>query len=409
MSLLRMPAAEGGRLAENVMHFARVLRTAGMPVGTHQVLAALDALQHAGIGRREDFYWTLASVFVDRREQRELFDQAFHMFWRDPDLLGRIMHMMLPKVEGLPAERDRTHHRLQEAFGRGAPEAQPLPQRPEQEIEIDAFLSFSSRELLQQMDFESMTTAELAAAKRFLARFPLPLREVRTRRLMPDARGRRIDRRATLKAAIAAHGDVIPLRRATPRSVPPPLVILVDISGSMSRYARMFLHFVHALANDPNTARRRVSVLLFGTRLTSITRELHQRDVDVALDRVSARVRDWAGGTRIGACLHDFNRLWSRRLLGQNACVLLLSDGLDREGGEGLAAEMERLHKSCRQLIWLNPLLRYDGFEARAAGIVAMRPHVDLFLPAHNLDSLADLGRVLALSPGMRRLEPRAA
>ncbi|MFZ2909828.1 MAG: VWA domain-containing protein, partial [Candidatus Desulfobacillus denitrificans] len=211
------------------------------------------------------------------------------------------------------------------------------------------------------------------------------------------------------KAAIAAQGDVIPLRRATPRSVPPPLVVLVDISGSMSRHARMFLHFVHALANDPNSARRRVSVLLFGTRLTSITRELRQRDVDVALDRVSARVRDWAGGTRIGACLHDFNRLWSRRLLGQNACVLLLSDGLDREGGEGLAAEMERLHKSCRQLIWLNPLLRYEGFEARAAGIVAMRPHVDLFLPAHNLDSLADLGRVLALPPAMRRLEPRAA
>ncbi|MBP9653283.1 MAG: VWA domain-containing protein [Rhodocyclaceae bacterium] len=409
MSLLRMPAAEGGHLAENVMHFARVLRTAGMPVGTHQVLAALDALKYAGIGRREDFYWTLASVFVDRREQRELFDQAFHMFWRDPDLLGRIMHMMLPKVEGLPAERDKTHHRLQEAFGRGAPEAPQLEQQPEQEIEIDAFLSFSSRELLQQMDFESMTTAELAAAKRLLARLQLPLREVRTRRLAPDARGRRIDRRATLKAAIAAQGDVIPLRRATPRSVPPPLVVLVDISGSMSRHARMFLHFVHALANDPNSARRRVSVLLFGTRLTSISRELRQRDVDVALDRVSARVRDWAGGTRIGACLHDFNRLWSRRLLGQNACVLLLSDGLDREDGEGLAAEMERLHKSCRQLIWLNPLLRYEGFEARAAGIVAMRPHVDLFLPAHNLDSLADLGRVLALPPAMRRLEPRAA
>ncbi len=409
MSLLRMPAAEGGRLAENVMHFARVLRSAGVPVGTHKVLAALQALTFAGIGRREDFYWTLASVFVDRREQRELFDQAFHMFWRDPDLLGRIMHMMLPKVEGLPAERDKTHHRLQEAFGRGAPEAPKLEQQPEQEIEIDAFLSFSSRELLQPMDFESMTAAELAAAKRLVARLQLPLREVRTRRLAADPRGPRIDRRASLKAGIAAYGDAIPLRRAAPRTVPPPLVVLVDISGSMSRYARMFLHFVHALANDPNTARRRVSVLLFGTRLTSITRELRQRDVDVALDRVSARVKDWAGGTRIGACLHDFNRLWSRRLLGQNACVLLLSDGLDREGGEGLAAEMERLHKSCRQLIWLNPLLRYEGFEARAAGIVAMRPHVDLFLPAHNLESLADLGRLLAMPPGMRRLEPRAA
>ncbi len=405
MSLLRMPAAEGGRLAENVLHFARVLRSAGMPVGTHKVLAALQALTFAGIGRREDFYWTLASVFVDRREQRELFDQAFHMFWRDPDLLGRIMHMMLPKVEGLPAERDKTHHRLQEAFGRGAPEAPKLEQQPEREIEIDAFLSFSSRELLRQMDFESMTAAELAAARQLIAHLLLPLREVGTRRLAPDPRGKRIDRRASLKAAIAAYGDAIPLRRAAPRTVPPPLVVLVDISGSMSRYARMFLHFVHALTN----ARRRVSVLLFGTRLTSITRELHQRDVDVALERVAARVKDWAGGTRIGACLHGFNRLWSRRLLGQNACVLLLSDGLDREGGEGLGAEMERLHKSCRQLIWLNPLLRYEGFEARAAGIVAMRPHVDLFLPAHNLESLADLGRILAAPAATRSPERRAA
>ena len=405
MSLLRMPAAEGGRLAENVLHFARVLRSAGMPVGTHKVLAALQALTFAGIGRREDFYWTLASVFVDRREQRELFDQAFHMFWRDPDLLGRIMHMMLPKVEGLPAERDKTHHRLQEAFGRGAPGAPKLEQQPEREIEIDAFLSFSSRELLRQMDFESMTAAELAAARQLIAHLLLPLREVGTRRLAPDPRGKRIDRRASLKAAIAAYGDAIPLRRAAPRTVPPPLVVLVDISGSMSRYARMFLHFVHALTN----ARRRVSVLLFGTRLTSITRELHQRDVDVALERVATRVKDWAGGTRIGACLHGFNRLWSRRLLGQNACVLLLSDGLDREGGEGLGAEMERLHKSCRQLIWLNPLLRYEGFEARAAGIVAMRPHVDLFLPAHNLESLADLGRILAAPAATRSPERRAA
>jgi uncharacterized protein with von Willebrand factor type A (vWA) domain len=395
----------GGRLAENVVHFARVLRTAGIPVGTHKVLGALEALAIAGIGRREDFYWTLASIFIDRREQRELFNQAFHMFWRDPDLLTRILHMMLPKVEGLPTEREKAGNRLQEAFGRGAPQAPPLSQEPEQQIEIDAFLSFSTRELLQHMDFESMTTAELAEARQLIAHLELPLREVRTRRLAPDSRGNRIDVRASLKASIAVHGGVIPLRRAAPRNVPPPLVVLVDISGSMSRYARMFLHFVHALAN----ARRRVSVLLFGTRLTAVTRELSDRDVDVALDRVSARVKDWAGGTRIGACLHEFNRFWSRRLLGQNACVLLLSDGLDREGGEGLAAEMERLHKSCRQLIWLNPLLRYEGFEPRAAGIVAMRPHTDLFLPAHNLESLAALGRVLAAPLRTRRPEPRAA
>jgi len=405
MSLLLLPAAGGGHLAENLMHFARLLRSAGMPVGSHQILVALEALAVAGIARREDFYWTLASVFVDRREQRQLFDQAFHMFWRDPALLGRIMHLLLPKAQGGIAPGDRPQQQLRQATGRGGREAAALPPQAEAQGESYAWLSDSSRELLQRMDFESMTSAELAAVKRLIRRLVLPLREARTRRLVPAAHGRRIDLRATLRGAVTADGVLIPLRRAAPRSVPPPLVVLVDISGSMRRYARMFLHFVHALVN----ARRRVSVLLFGTRLTAITRELRHRDPELALEGVASRVEDWAGGTRIGACLHDFNRLWSRRLLGQNACVLLLSDGLDREGGAGLAAEMERLHKSCRQLIWLNPLLRYEGFEARAAGILAMRPHVDLFLPAHNLESLADLGRVLAAPAPARRPEARAA
>jgi len=393
--------APGGRLAENVVHFGRVLRAAGMPVGTHQVLAAIDALGMAGIARREDFYWTLASVFVAGREQRELFDQAFRMFWRDPDLLGRVMRLKLPKVSSPLGRPERPPRRLAEAFGQGAPSAQPATAH----LEVEGEGGFSAGEVLQHKDFETMSVDELAQAKRLVARLELPLRQVTTRRLAPDARGPRLDARATLRAAVAAGGDALPLRRAAPRVEPPPLVVLVDISGSMSRYARLFLHFVHALSNG----RRQVSTLLFGTRLTSVTRQLRQRDADVALERVSAHVADWSGGTRIGACLRQFNRCWSRRLLGQNACVLLLCDGLDREDGAGVAAEMERLHKSCRQLVWLNPLLRYEAFEARAAGIVAMRPHVDLFLPAHNLASLADLGRALAVPPTARRLPWRSA
>ncbi len=406
MNVIPLPGPEGGRLAENVMHFARVLRTAGMPVGTHKVMDALQAIALAGFHRREDFYWALAAVFVDRREQRELFDQAFRMFWRDPDLLGRIMHLMLPKVEGLPRQPEpEAGHRLQEAFGRGAPRRNQETLEAEQEIEIDARLTFSASEVLQRMDFETMTAAEQAEAKALIARLRLPLREVTVRRQRRDPSGRRVDLRATLRATMAAYGATIPLALRSPRTQPPPLVVLCDISGSMRSYARMFLHFIHALTND----RRRVHALVFGTRLTWITRELRQRDVDVALDRVSAKVRDWAGGTRIGACLHEFNGRWSRRLLGQNACVLLLSDGLDRDAGEGLAAEMERLHKSCRQLIWLNPLLRFDAFEARAAGIKAMLPHVDLFVPGHNIQSLRALGRVLAEPVRSLRPEARAA
>ena len=184
----------------------------------------------------------------------------------------------------------------------------------------------------------------------------------------------------------------------------PPLVVLCDISGSMHRYTRMFLYFLHGIARE----RERLHVLLFGTRLTNITRQLKHRDVDVAVNQVAASVQDWAGGTRIGPCLHEFNQRWSRRLLGQNAVVLLISDGLDRDNAAELSQQMDRLHKSCRELIWLNPLLRFEGFEARPAGIRAMLPHVDRFLPVHNLESLHDLAAVLS-GPQLRRPEPRSA
>jgi hypothetical protein len=188
-----------------------------------------------------------------------------------------------------------------------------------------------------------------------------------------------------------------PLRFRARRHRAPPLCVLCDISGSMDRYARMLLHFLHAITND----RHRVHVLTFGTRLTNITRHLKHRDVDVALERVADAVEDWAGGTRIGECLGQFNRRWSRRLLAQNAVVLLISDGLDADAGDGLAFEAERLSKSCARLVWLNPLLRYAGFEARPAGIRALLPYVDDFLPVHNLETLTDLAHALA-RPGAR-------
>jgi uncharacterized protein with von Willebrand factor type A (vWA) domain len=237
-----------------------------------------------------------------------------------------------------------------------------------------------------------------------LAELRLPLPKLRTRRYAPQRSGRRIDLRATLRESVREGGDAIALVRAAPREEHPPLVILCDISGSMNPYARMFLHFLHAITND----RDRVSVFVFGTRLTNITRQLRHRDVDVAMTKVADAIKDWSGGTRIGASLRDFNFLWSRRVLAQNACVLLVSDGLDREAGEGLSEEMERLSKSCRYLVWLNPLLRYEKFEARPAGVRAMLPHVDQFLPVHNLKSLVELARVLS-RPMTRKNEDNRA
>ncbi|HYW02869.1 MAG TPA: VWA domain-containing protein [Gammaproteobacteria bacterium] len=389
-------AIPAGRLAENVVHFVRVLRAAGLPVGPDRVLDALQAAEVAGVRRRDDLHAALASVLVDRHDQLELFDQAFRIFWKDPALLDRVLQLMLPHAPAPPDQRRRDNRRLSEAL---APRSQePREPKREKEIEVDARLTFTDQEVLRKMDFESMSAAELARAQRAVARMQLPLRPIPTRRTAPDPRGRHVDLGATLRASARSGGMVIPLRRRSPRTRPPALVVLCDISGSMSRYSRMFLQFLHAAVNE----RTHCHVLLFGTRLTNVTPQMRSRDPDVALRRVSEQVQDWAGGTRIGACLREFNLRWSRRLLGQGAVVLLVTDGLDRDAGAGLEREIDRLHKSCRRLIWLNPLLRYAGFEARAAGVRALLPHVDEFRPVHSLESFEQLAQALA-SPASRQ------
>lgn len=387
-----------GGLAINLMHFARALRAAGLPVGPGKLLQAVEAVEAVGIGNRTDFYWALHAVFVNRRDQREVFDQAFHVFWRNPDILKRMMGLMLPTIRTeSPDTQDPMSRRVADALRGTAPEAEG-PEKSE--IEVDASFTVSAQERLQEKDFEKMSAVEMAEAKRMLARIALPVAEVTTRRHRPDPRGPRVDPRATLRRMLRSGGDLADLARRSRRTRPPPLVVLCDISGSMTRYSRMLLHFMHALSND----RDRVHSFVFGTRLTNITRHLRHKDVDVALDAVSAAVADWSGGTRIGTALHAFNRTWARRVLGQGAVVLLITDGLDRDAGEGLAAEAERLHKSCRRLVWLNPLLRWEGFAPKSSGIRALLPHVDDFRPVHNLNSLAGLADALNRD-GSRRAE----
>ena len=393
-----------GKLVENILHFARTLRAAGLPVGPGKVLQAIRAVEVTGIQRREDFYWALHAVLVNRRDQREIFDQAFHVFWRNPKILEKMMSLLLPDVQpsatGGPEEELELSRRVAEALRPKAGDERPEGEGEEQEIELDATMTWSDREVLQKMDFEKMSAEELAAARKAIARMGLAIQKIATRRFAPHPRGRRADLRRTLRASLRAGGDSIPLRWRKRRRRPPPLVVVCDISGSMDRYSRMVLHFMHAVTND----RDRVFTFLFGTRLTNITRFLRHKDVDVALQLVSEHVLDWSGGTRIGACLHDFNKHWARRVLGQGAILLFISDGLDRDNAEGLAGEMERLHKSCRRLIWLNPLLRYEGYEPKSMGARAIMPHVDEFRPVYNLESLADLAAVLS-RPITRREE----
>jgi uncharacterized protein with von Willebrand factor type A (vWA) domain len=398
--------AREGRLAENVMHFARLLRAAGLRIGPDRVLDCVRALDIAGARqfppRREDWYWTMSAVLLSRQEQRPIFDQAFAIFWRDPKLAEKMMQMLMPQAYGRWAKPETEQsQRLTDALMQQRREAQ---EESAQRLESEARLSFSSREVLQHMDFDTMSAAELAEARKMIGQLRLPLPIVRTRRKRVSAAGKSIDLRATLRESFHEGGDIIPLVRAAPRELHPPLVVLCDISGSMNPYSRMFLHFLHAITNDQD----RVTVFVFGTRLTNITRQLRHRDVDVAMAKVSTAIQDWSGGTRIGASLREFNYRWGRRVLGQNACVLLVSDGLDREAGEGLGEEMERLAKSCRRLIWLNPLLRYEKFEARPAGVRAMLPHVDLFLPVHNLKTLVDLAKALNAPASRSHPENRA-
>lgn len=397
-----------GRFAENIMHFARALRAAGLPVGPGTMLDAVRAVEASGLRRRDDFYWALHSVCVQRRDQKELFDQAFQIFWRNPELLEKMMSLLLPVIHpDVPADQGKdnkkTMRRVAEALA-GTQRNEPKLSE-EKEIEVDATLTFSDEEKLQSKDFEEMSSEELDKARKAIQRMRLPIPEIRTRRFAPKADGRRIDMRRSFRATLKSGGDVVTLQRRARVRRHPPLVILCDISGSMERYSRMMLHFMHAVTND----RDRVHCFVFGTRLTNISRHLRQKDVDLALEKVGEQVEDWSGGTRIGATLAEFNLNWSRRVLAQGAVVLMITDGLDRDAGEGLEHEVERLRKSCRRLIWMNPLLRFDSFQPKARGIRAILPHVDEFLPVHNLQSLQDLSAALSRLDQPRRFGPSIA
>lgn len=397
---LPLDIPDAPKLAQNITHFARALRKAGLPVGTGRVVDAIRAVEAAGFTEKRDFYWTLHACFVNRPEHRTVFAQVFRLYWRDPRYLEHMMSMMLPAIRGVQEERkaDAAEKRAAQALLDGVdpdlPEAQT--QDEESEIEIDATQTASSEERLRNLDFEQMSTKEVAQAKRLLARLSLPVKPIASRRGQASHLGQRIDRARTLRSAMRQGGELRDIARLHPKPRWPNLVALCDISGSMSQYSRIILHFLHTVSNAKGAGWAKVHSFTFGTRLTNITRHLQQRDVDAALAAAGAEAQDWEGGTRIGDCLHAFNRDWSRRVMGQGAVVLLITDGLERGAADQLEAEIERLHLSSRRLIWLNPLLRWDGFAPRAQGIMTMLPHVDSFRAGHSIASLEDLAAVIS-------------
>jgi uncharacterized protein with von Willebrand factor type A (vWA) domain len=397
--LANLDLPDDPKLAQNITHFARALRKAGLTVGPGRVIDAIRAVQAAGFTERLDFYWTLHACFVSKPEERQVFAQLFRLYWRDPRYLEKMMAFMTPMVRGVQDERvaQAAEKRAAEALLDGHDRDLPAPEDAGEEVElsIDASRTISTEERLRSLDFEQMNNAEMAAAKRMLAQLRLPVPPIQSRRTQ-SLPGQLPDWRGTMRQAMRRGGEVTDFATKRRRLRFPNLVVLCDISGSMSQYSRAVLHFLHSVANREGQGWAQVHAFTFGTRLTNITRHLRTRDVDAALAAAGAEAQDWEGGTRIAACLHDFNRDWSRRVMGQGAVVLLITDGLDRDNDADLGREMERLRLTARQLIWLNPLLRWEGFAPKARGIMQMLPHCSSFRAGHNIASLEGLAQALS-------------
>lgn len=391
-------------LAENIVHFARTLRQAGFPLGTGQLNEALRAIETVGVARRDDFRSALFATMVSNPGQRPLFDQAFEAFWRDPGLFEKALASLLPQTLIPPVELppDAGARRIAEAL-RG--QAEPRTGERSTILELDARDTSSADEILAAKDFEQMSNEEIARAKAALARMTWSLPERLSRRTEAAARGHAFDIRRTLRKSLRTGGNIVRLERRRRQMREPALVALCDISGSMSGYARMCLHFLHGVTHMRKIRDGATHTFLFGTRLTNITRALRLRDPDEALSKVTALTPDWDGGTRIAEALTRFNRDWSRRVLGQGAVVLLITDGLERDDIAALAIAADRLHRSARRVIWLNPLLRYDAFAPKAQGVKALIDRVDELRPVHNLNSMADLAAALSGAARADRLQ----
>ncbi len=392
--------ASDGRLVENIVHFARALRKAGVKVGTAQVETAIRAVEAAGFSRRVDFYHILRATLITRSDHLEVYHQVFSMFWRDPEFLRSLMHMLTPLVpDTAPApEAGAAQRRADEALGKQ--KTQPKKE-PDTEITREALLTWSGKEVIKRKDFEQMSAEELAEAERAVRSLALPVAPLRTRRTRPDPHGPRADMRATLRAANRRGGELQAVARKAPRTRPPDLVALCDISGSMSVYSRMILRYLHAITHAPVRSWGRVHGFTFGTALTNVTRSLRLSDPDMALRAMGHEATDWEGGTRIGPALERFNKEWSRRVLGPGAVVLLITDGLERGDLNLLDQEAARLGRSARRFVWLNPLLRWDGFAPRAGGVATLLNHVSSFHGCHSLDSLEGLSEALG-QPDLR-------
>ena len=377
-----------GQFLYNLLLFGRVLRRLGLDVNPGRMMDLVSALDHIEIGNKADFFYAARTLLVHEREDLPLFDEAFELFWRKPAESWDV------QWQGLTRRRKKsgpivTHPPLKEA----APQSDDSASNSAEPMTvIEVTRTYSDREILRHKNFAEMSVEESEAVKQMMSHLLWKVSERRTRRKRPG-KGHLIDLRRTLRRSLRAEGEIFSWSYREPKLKPRPLVVIADISGSMERYTRLLLHFIYGMKA---ALTQPVEAFVFSTRLTRITRPLQIRDLDLALKNVGILVNDWAGGTRIGESLKTFNFEWGRRVLGRGAVALIISDGWDRGDVELLTREMARLKRNCHRLIWLNPLLGAADYEPLTRGIQAALPHIDNFLPVHNLASLEDLAERLS-------------
>ena len=388
------------KLSQNIFHFARALRKAGLEIGTGRVIDAIKAVLIVGFSNKKDFYWVLHACFVSKPEHIVIFDQIFRLFWRDPQYLEKMMSIIFPTVKGVQKERkgQAGEKRAAESLLNNEFQTSSADGEDKQDsvVEVNSSFTMSETERLKTLDFELMSSQEIEQAKKMLENISFDIKPNRSRRKIPHANGDILDRKATLRLSRKFGGEIPKLSFKKQIKKWPNLVVLCDISGSMSQYSRMFLHFLHAISNKQGKGWAKVHAFTFGTQLTNITRHLKSNDVDFALAKAGQETQDWGGGTRISACVHFFNRNWSKRVMGQGSVALLITDGLERDQFSDLGHEINQLRMRSKRLIWLNPLLRWEEFSVKAKGIKAILPHVDSFISSHSIESLENLARIIS-------------
>jgi uncharacterized protein with von Willebrand factor type A (vWA) domain len=379
--------ARTGKLPDNITGFGRALRRAGVPADSSRIALALDALAIVGVAARDDLKSALRAVLVSREQDLQVFDELFDAWFRDPEVAQQLLAQMLPKAPS--AEPPKRRARVQEALTPRAPQPESTPR--EEELKLDAAMSASDLQRLHRADFAAMSASEYKLVERMVQDIPLLTPTVPSRRTRPGDRGASPHWPRTIRQALRHDGEMLRVLRRERRQEALPLLILVDVSGSMERYARLMLAFLHRA-----TRSRRRAVFAFGTRLTDLNPAFRQADPDRMLAAVTQSIDDYAGGTRIGESVATLRRTHARALVGRRSVVLLISDGLDTGDNALLERELRWLRGRCRSLLWLNPLLRFDGYAPLASGAQVLHRHADAMLAVHNLSRLEQLAGAIA-------------